>query len=455
MKKHILAFLIALLPCIAFAQKNYSALLDRYMQAYAAVHNFSGCVLVSKNGKVIYQKAFEFANREWMVPNTLTTRFPILSIGKQFTAAAILQLEEQGKLRVEDKLSKYFPGYPKGDSVTLHMLLNHTSGIYNYSDNPDFLKIDPNIPVNELKEVYLSLFKDKPFNFSPGTWWSYSNSNYILLGYIIEQVSGETYGDYLLKNVLRKAGMDNSGVFDSHDAIIPRVASGYTKKPGGWTRGGTIPISSGLGAGSIYATARDMHNWGKALYSGKVISDTSLAKMNTPNHGSRGYGYGVYVDSMFNRRAIYHSGGFPGLNTYMIYYPKDEVQIIILANKDTRIDFLPKSFAAILFDYEVVLPHKRNRATIDPTTLKRFVGEYQVAGFPFPLNIIEKDNKLYWRHGEEWELIPSSPTKFYIGESDVEFQLEFMLNDHQEVEHMYFIESGIKTEMKKKSDVGK
>jgi CubicO group peptidase (beta-lactamase class C family) len=448
MSKCIFVCLIVIVPFIVSAQKNYAALLDRYMQAYAKVHDFSGAVLVAKKGKVIYQKAFQFANREWQVPNTIDARFEIGSITKQFTAAAILQLAEQGKLQVEDRLSKYFPDYPKGDSITLHMLLNHTSGIYNYSDNPELLNLNPNTPITALKDTLINLFKNKPFDFSPGTWWRYSNSNYILLGYIIEQVSGQTYQDYVVKNLLQKAGMTNTGIL-RHDTIVPRFANGYTRMPAGWTKGGIFPVNAGFSAGCLFSTVGDLLKWSEALSAGKVISTASLEKMNRPNAGDRGYGYGVFVDRMLNHRAIYHGGATLGYNTFLVYYPDDDVRMVFLANKDTRLDFITKAFAAILFDQEVILPHKRTPVTIDTTSLHRFTGEYEGAGLPFPVNIVARDHKLYLRLWQDLELFPESASTFYIGESDMEIQLEYKLNVNNEVEHIYVIDSGVRTEVKR------
>ena len=208
MKKKLFVFFMALLPLVALAQKNYAHLLEKYMKAQEAIHEFSGAVLIAKKGKIIYKQAFGQANREWKISNTVDTRFPIASLTKQFTAAAILQLAEQGKLQTEDKISKYFPGFPKGDSITIHMLLNHTSGIQNILQDPFFTEINVNTRIEALNDTTLiNIFRNKPFDFSPGTWWRYSNSGYFLLGYIIEKLSGLTYRNYVYKNILQKAGM--------------------------------------------------------------------------------------------------------------------------------------------------------------------------------------------------------------------------------------------------------
>ena len=223
MKKIIV--IIFLFPLAVFAQKNYDSLLDNYMQAQVAVYDFSGAVLVAQKGKVIYEKAFGMANREWNIPNTVQTKFRIASITKQFTAAAILQLAEQGKLTLDDKLSKYFPDFPKGDSVTIHMLLNHTSGIKDFFKIPTFTTTVEVLPYS--KDSVVAFFKNQPYDFSPGSQFRYNNSAYFLLGCIIEKVSGQTYSTYLNQNLITKAGLQNTSV-NELDSILANRASGYT-----------------------------------------------------------------------------------------------------------------------------------------------------------------------------------------------------------------------------------
>lgn len=451
MKRRAVVFFLAVLPWAALAQQNYTELLDRYMKAQASVHDFTGTVLVAKKGQVIYRQALGSANREWGVPNTVDTRFWIGSLTKQFTAAAILQLVDQGKLHVEDKLSKYFPGYPKGDSITLHMLLNHTSGIYNMIQDPRFTEINPNTRVEELADtVLINTFRNKPFDFSPGTFWRYSNSGYVLLGYIIEKVSGQSYRDYLYKNVLPKAGLKNTDLFH-YDTIIPKRAYGYSRTPAGWQNSRLINVSIAFSAGGLFSTAEDLFRWSEALNSGKVISKESLARMNRPNRVDHGAGYGVFVEKIFNRQAILHSGALLGFSSIMIRYPEDEISIIILTNRETNLDFIHKGLAAIVFDKEVIPAYKRTPVKVDPSVLKQYAGEFAGAGLPFPLNIVEKDNKLFLRLHRDIELVPESRTKFYIAEPDVEIQVEYVLTDRKEVSHVYLIEGGVKWEAKRKS----
>lgn len=446
--KSIFLLLIVLIPGFAEAQNSITPKLEAYVKNYSEVHDFSGVVLVAIKGKIVYQKAIGQANREWNVSNTLDTRFRIASLTKQFTAAAILQLAEKGKLTLEDNLSRYFPGFPKGDSVTIHMLLNHTSGISEYSQNPDLFKLNPNQPLKDIKDTVLNTFRNLPFDFSPGTWWRYSNSNYMLLGWIIEQVSGTTYESYLSKNIFLKADMNNSGLI-RQDSIIPRRAYGYNKIPGSWVTESIIPLNTAFSAGGLFSTAGDLNKWQQALFSGKIISKDWLSKMTKPNREPVGAGYGIFVEEIYNRRAYSHSGNTPGFSSYMNYYPKEEVQIILLANRETNTDFLPKSLAAICFGKPVDLPKKRK--PMQPGTIvQNYSGEYVGDSLPFPLNIVERDNKLYLNLGRDIELFQESPNKFYINDPDVEMQIEFVPNGKNPPEEVVYIEAGIRMKAKRK-----
>ena len=445
-KKRVLVTAIVFFPLFALAQVNYKTLLDQYMQGFYKAYDFSGAVLVAKKGKVIYRKGFGKANREWQIANTVDSRFAIASLTKQFTAAAILQLAEKEKLDVQDKLSKYFPDFPKADSISIHMLLNHTSGIKEYSQNSDLFELNPNTPIGALKDTLINTFKYLPFDFSPGTFWKYSNSGYILLGYIIEQVSGKTYQEYIYKNMLQKAGMKNSDLL-CHDTIIPYRAEGYTKTPQGWKMAKILPVNTRFSAGGLFSTVVDLYKWNEALYAGKVISRKSLAVMNRPNHGDFGAGYGIFVDQVYNRKALHHQGSVPGYSSFMARYPEDELSIIILTNRDTNLDFLSKGLAAILFDQPVVMPYKHKPALIDTTMLDRYAGAYEGS---FPLSIVKKNSKLHLRLHRDIELVPESETKFYIDEPDVDIQIEYVLNDRKEVAAVYYIEGGVKQKVKRR-----
>ncbi|MGZ5245856.1 MAG: serine hydrolase domain-containing protein, partial [Flavitalea sp.] len=306
--------------------------------------------------------------------------------------------------------------------------------------------LNPNKPIAEIRDTLINTFRHLPFYFSPGTFWRYSNSNYILLGYIIEKVSGHSYRDYLYNNLFLKAGMKNTDIL-KHDSIVASMADGYIKDSGEYKKGMIIPVNTAFSAGGIFSTLTDLYHWNVALNSGKIISKKSLEKMNKPNHEDRGAGYGVFIDMIFDHPAIFHSGNHPGFSSFMIYYPEDDINIVVLANRETNLDFFPRGIAGILFDKEVVSPYKHNRISLPAGSLQKYTGKFE--GY-YPFEVIEKDNKLFLRIYRDIELIPESVTKFFVDEQDVDIQVEYILDKNKQVTGLNFIEGGIKTRTTKK-----
>ncbi|MDZ4807809.1 MAG: serine hydrolase [Bacteroidota bacterium] len=439
MRKCILFFL--LLPVLAAAQKNYPKLLDNYMQAELKVKEYNGTVLVVQKGKTIYQKAFGQADKEWNIPNTSDTKFRIGSITKQFTAACILQLAENGKLGLEDKLSKYIKNYPKGDSVTIHMLLNHTSGIKNYTDLQAFWpKAILPLPLDSM----IALFKNEPYDFSPGTQWNYSNSGYFLLGVIVEKASGKNFSDYLLENVIRKAGLKNTSM-DRLDSILQLRAKGYSKSKSGWQHAQYISMEGPYSAGAMVSTVNDLHTWMQALVNNQIISAASVAKMTTAYKNN--YGYGLGIDSLKNHRRISHSGGIPGFSSYLAYYPADDMYVVAISNNDGNSSGVGNSLASILFDLPVMIPYIPKEVKIDLSLLDRYTGKYMATS---PIELIKKEGKLY-RHREgapDVELKPESNTRFFYADGSDRF-IEFEKDKEGKVTKSWLITGGDKIEMKK------
>jgi CubicO group peptidase (beta-lactamase class C family) len=439
MRKLFIFFL--LLPFAVTAQKNYTALLDQYMQAQTNVNEFSGTVLVAQKGTVLYKKAFGQANREWNVANTVQTKFRIGSLTKQFTAAAILQLAEAGKLTLEDKLSKYFPGFPKGDSVTIHMLLNHTSGIKSYTNMPNFSSVAP-LPYS--KDSVVAYFKDQPYEFTPGTQYNYNNSGYFLLGYIIEKVSGQPYSRYLHENLVKKAGLSNTSM-DHLDSVLVNRATGYQKTPAGWKNAQYISMEFPYSAGAMVSTIEDMHQWTKALFGGKIVSSSLFAKMTTP--GLNRYGYGLGIDTFANHKRIGHGGGIPGFISYSSYYPSDDLYIVVLSNNGSNSSGIATALAATLFGKEVLLPYKHQEVKVDAQLLEKYTGKYQAPNSIIELTI--KDGKLFRKSGTSVvELKPESAHKFFYADGRDQ-QINFVLDAKGGVSKAQLISNGVADDLKK------
>ena len=437
--------LVCLVPFFCYSQRDYTSLFDKYMNAQASVNEFSGTVLVAQKGKIIYEKAFGMADKEWTIPNTIQTEFEIGSITKQFTAACILQLAEQEKLSLTDKLSEYFPDFPKGDSVTVHTLLTHTSGIKGYTELPEFWKIST-LPIE--KDSMVALIKRQPYNFSPGTSWSYSNSGYFLLGCIIEKVSGKSYSDYVLNNVIHKADLKNTFV-NRWDTVLPYRAKGYDKSPDGWRNTSYISMEGPYSAGAMISTIEDLYQWNKALSSNKILTLAMFDKMITPY--KEHYGYGLFIDSFQHHARIGHDGGINGFTSYLGYFPDDDIVVAGLSNHGgTFTQPIVNALAAILFDIPVRAPAKHREITVDSTLLNHYVGRYQQPGASKEDAFIIKNGKLYWHTSWEGEFLmkPYSNTKFFL--EDIPYwEFEFDINEKGEVVKAYLIEAGVKNEMRK------
>jgi CubicO group peptidase (beta-lactamase class C family) len=350
-------------------------------------------------------------------------------------------LIEHGKLNLDDKLSKFIPGFPKGDSVTIHMLLNHTSGIASYTDLSDFGKVGT---LSLGMDSMISFFKNRPYNFSPGTQYRYNNSGFFLLGYIIEKVSGQSYENYLRQNILDKLGMMNTGV-DRLDTILPLRAKGYSKVNAKYVNAEFISLSWPFSAGILYSTVDDMYKWDRALYQTSVISASSKQKMFTP--GKSNYGYGIVIDSLQGHLRTWHNGGIPGFVSNISRYINDDVCVIVLSNDDFNSDGVANGLAGIVFDMPVEYPYVHKEIKLDPSLLDRYLGKYNAF---LTVEVIKKDGKLF-RHRDgtpDIELKPESETKFFYAD-DSDRQLEFELDKTGKVTKIWFINSGQRGEMKR------
>ncbi|MEO8765747.1 MAG: serine hydrolase [Ginsengibacter sp.] len=446
MKKTLLFSCIAILSLApaAFSQKNYSALIDKYLAAQVTVNEFSGTVLVSNNDKIIYEKAFGYADREWKLLNTLKTKFEIGSLTKQFTAAAILQLAEDGKLKLDDRLIKYFPGYPKGDSITIHMLLNHTSGIADFTSLPAFFPVHT-LPL--LKDSVIALFKNQPFAFAPGTKWSYSNSGYFLLGCIIEQVTKQDYRTYLYENVIKNAGLKNTCA-NRLDSVLAFRAAGYSKsEPGKWKNASYFSMEIPFSAGSMISTVEDLYRWEHALFSGNIIPKNMVVKMTTPYLS--GYGYGLRIDTFQQHLRISHTGTIPGFSSYLGIIPSRGISIVILSNCDFNTDAIADAVTKTLFNYKVEMPYKPVEKHVTVNALLRYNGKYQV-GSTTNFDLAVEDGKLYLKPagGGAIELKPESETRFFFA-MDPSQEFEFILDAKKKITQCFFINKGSAIEFKK------
>lgn len=289
---------------------------------------YSGSVLISKDEKILFNRGYNFANREHQVKNTPETKFRIGSISKQFTAMAITILQEQGELNVVDNVSKFIPSYKYGDQIKLHHLLTHSSGIPNITQLPNIKEL---MKQPTTTEKTIRLIMDLEPEFVPNSKFQYSNSGYILLAYIIEKTTGLTYEDFLSNQIFLPLAMNNSGC-DNHKEIIPNRAQGYEYE-NGFVNAEYIDMSFPIGGGNLYSTTEDLFKWDQSLYTERLVTKESLETIFT-SHGF-GYGYGWFIDVDQDRRRTYHGGGIVGFKNEIIRYVNDRITIIILNNLST------------------------------------------------------------------------------------------------------------------------
>jgi CubicO group peptidase (beta-lactamase class C family) len=318
-------------------EKEVQSKLEKYMKDYTTNNQFNGSILVAKNEKILFENGYGMADADNKIPNTPKTVFEIGSLTKQFTAAAVLMLQEKGLLNIQDTIDKYIENYPNGKKIKIYNLLNHTSGI------PEYTKLVESMETGKRsytpKEL-IEIFMNKPLNFETGTKFEYSNSNYILLGYIIEKVTGEKYEDYIKNNIFMPLKMEHTGMMNSND-IISGKAIGYSyisPKATAYEKAYEIEQSLPYAAGGIYSTVEDLFTWNNGLFTEKIINKNSLKEMLTPYKDN--YGLGCYVLKLNGEDAIEHGGSISGYSSYIIRYINKGYTVIILSNKQEDANLL-------------------------------------------------------------------------------------------------------------------
>ncbi len=323
---------------IAFISVGYSqtkqSKIDQLLNSKFNSKTTGATVLVTQKGKTIYRKAFGLSNLELNVKMKPENVFEIGSMTKQFTAVSILMLVEQGKISLQDGITKFIPDYPThGQKITVHHLLNHTSGIKNYTSMNKLFKIARN-DIDPLE--FINFFKDEPVDFNPGEEYKYNNSGYVILGYIIEKTSGLSYADYVQQNIFNKLNMKNS-LYASHSKIIKNRAYGHHNRKG-YQNAMYISFTLPYAAGSLMSTIDDLSLWQQALTNNVLLKKETLQKAYTNytlNNGEKiNYGYGWNIKTIKNEVSYEHGGSVFGFKSMGVYIPSKDVYAVILTNCD-------------------------------------------------------------------------------------------------------------------------
>ena len=422
--KTIAIFILFIFTIQLGIAQDLESKIDDYVSTIYVADEPGATVLIAKDGEPIYRKAFGMANLELEVKMQPQHIFEIGSITKQFTAVSILMLQEQGKLKIEDEITKYIPDYPTNNKViTIHHLLNHTSGIKSYTNMQSFRELARNdMTPTELVDV----FKKEPMDFEPGEKFLYNNSGYILLGYIIEIISRQSYADFIEKNIFEKLGMTSS-FYGSMTKIIKNRASGYQDRDG-YVNADYLSLTLPYAAGSIMSNVDDLLTWQNAIRDNKLISKESLAQaihgsdLNDGSHIPYGYGWG---ENDINGSASYeHGGGIFGYSTQGIYLPEEDVYVSVLTNCDCR---SPGGVTTKIAAMAIGKPYPdvKNAISLSTDKLKKWVGTYEFEDGTIRYVSLEDGKLISQREGsEKFKIYAMSDNHFIFEDGTISYKFK-------------------------------
>lgn len=407
--------------------KQIAAEIEKYMKSAVKFEKFSGSILVARDGKPVVSKGYGLANVEHDAPNSPKTVFRLASVTKQFTATSIMMLQERGKLNVNEPFCKYLTDCPTAwRTITIKHLLTMTHGIPSVSGvELGGLRGLP-VPWDQWQEAT----GKKPLLFDPGEKFMYLGAGYTLLGFVIEKVSGKTYGEFLQENIFGPLGMKNSGHEDP-SRILKNRATGYRQLPDeSITNLPYREIIRMYAAGGVYSTTEDLLLWDQALYTEKLLSKKSIEEMYLPDKEmlpGKAYASGVWISTKHGRREIAHGGNATGFITYFARYPSDRVTIIVLSNNEKGSSGkISGVLSSIVFGSPYEMAYERKAIAVDTDILAKYVGEYT---FEFPKTTIvvtQENGMLFQKRGGEakQEMFAESESKFFLKSEDI--QLTFM-----------------------------
>ncbi|MBC8028009.1 MAG: serine hydrolase [Steroidobacteraceae bacterium] len=383
-----------------------------YLQARADAGTFSGTVLLAQGSRTLFVRGYGFASEKSGRRNDVTTRFATASITKTFTAALIMKLRAEGRLALQDSICRHLAPCPAHwQSVTLHHLLTHTAGVPDYARTADFPR---RMHESRSTKDLLAEFRERPLEFTPGARYSYSNSNYVLLGAALEKAGGKPYGELLRERIFSPLGMRDSGLDGGKRADL---ATGH--KPHGVrnVEAEFVDPTWLYSAGAIYSTVGDLAKWTRALQTGELLPRADVALMWSAEHGKYGYGWQLLGPSAqtLNRRLVFHAGGTTGFATDLLFYPDDDVTVVLLANLlPVPLADISRDLSAIVFGENPAAPVVKRAVQIDASVYDEYVGVYQLA--PNVTITISKDGDqlAVQATGQPRDIaIPESPTTFY------------------------------------------
>ena len=418
-----------------------SAALTAITQHYVKANRFMGNVLIAHGDQIVYESSFGYANLELNVPHSPLTKFRIASVTKPFTAAAIMVLESRGLVKLESTIDTYLPDFPDGEKITVRHLLNHTSGIANFTALPDHDRVarDP----HTLAEV-IALFAGQPLEFAPGSQHAYSNSNYILLTAILESVTKQSYPDALRDLILEPLGLSDTGV-DDNALVLANRASGYAWAGNQYHHAQYMDISVASGAGGMYSTARDLQRFARGVCTGELLgleATNRVFTLTTAAGGDVQYGLGWEINTVAPRPVYRHGGAILGFRSDVGYYPQADVTIVTLSNhQGSPLDDLSVNLAQATLDLPVKLPVFPVAIALPRAALEGLAGRYQLEpDVILEISVTDASLQLFIAGQGHFDVYASAPDHFFLDAVDAQFS--FMRDVNGAVVSMVYSQNG-------------
>jgi D-alanyl-D-alanine carboxypeptidase len=415
--------------------RDYAESAANLVAPFVEADLFAGGILVAQNGVPLLRQGFGLANREWNVPQSVTGKFRLGSLTKQFTATAILQLMERGQLALDDKVAQHLPDAPATwADVSLFHLLTHTSGIPSYTSLPHFFAQEARR--DRSPRELIALTESMALDFPPGSAFKYNNGGYVILGRIIELLACQSYEAYVRENILDPLGLRDTG-YEHVEPIIPERVAGYRLRNGKIENAGFLAMSVPYAAGAFYSTLNDLLTWQRALIAARPFSAASAALM-FKDHG-HGYGFGWGIQSQFGRRQFVHAGGINGFSVVVSFYPDDDLFLAVLANiQAAPVQKIARDLAALHFGIEETKPS----LVLDAALLADYVGTYRLASGK-KLHVTQEGARLFAETGDyaRQELVATDDQTFAA--KLVDWELRFAADGVEQAQSVLFRRDGV------------
>ncbi|PWN59855.1 serine hydrolase [Chryseobacterium viscerum] len=407
-----------------FNQEKKKEEIDRIIKAFEGINKFNGTALIHYQNKNIFERSYGWQNAEKNIHNQDKSIYQIASLTKSFTALVIVKLSEEGKLSFKDPISKFIADYPRGNEITIEHLLTHTSGIYEVLRNKEYFSLlHTGKAIAKNKE--LSFFKNEPLDFEPGTQFSYTNSGYIVLGLIIEKITGLSYENAVRKIILNPLKMTHTGfnymALKSPYKTVPYsyISKTRQEKTEVWNSTLTGP------AGQIYSTAEDLYNYYLGLRDYKIVSKEAFKKATTPYLS--GYGYGWFIDDLYGKKLINHGGNIEGSTSYFAMLPEDDLCIILLNNiTSKKLEKAGNTILAALLGQPYTLPQPKKETTLSADVLKKYAGDYKLSDDSI-IHILYENGQLFIQNNKDPKvrMLAEKEDVFFLQDDDTEISFIF------------------------------